>query len=85
MVATIMLLVNDLRGAFQPSMDTLRRELRESYPVAWSARQTQADVTFTDVVKYVEYLEKLANADSKEEAYKIRANALKELFDEEVD
>ena len=84
-VATIMLLANDLRGAFKPSMDTLRRELRESYPVAWSARQTPDDVAFTDVVKYVGYLEKLANADSKDEGYKIRARALKDLFDEEVE
>ena len=78
-----MLLANDLRGAFEPPMNTLRRELRESYPVAWGAQQTPSDVTFTDVVKYVGYLERLANCESKEEAFEVRAEALKDLFDED--
>ena len=81
--STILLLANDLRCAFEPPMNTLRRELRESYPVAWGAQQTPSDVTFTDVVKYVGYLERLANCESKEEAFEVRAEALKDLFDEE--
>ena len=84
-VATILLLADDLRGAFELPMNTLRQELRESYPVAWSGRQTPPDVTFADVVKYVGYLERLANCESKEEALEIRAEALKDLFEEVVE
>ena len=84
-VSTVMALSNDLRSAFEPPMNTLRREMREAYPVAWSARQTPPDTEFSDVVKYVGYLTELANSESKEDAYKIRARALKDLFDEEVE
>jgi hypothetical protein len=42
-------------------------------------------VTFADVVKYVGYLERLANCESKEEALEIRAEALKDLFEEVVE
>jgi len=82
-VATVMLLVNDLRSAWEIPMNTLRRELREAYPVVWSARQTPPDVTFTDVVKYVGYLEKLANCDNREEALEVRLEALRDLFEVE--
>ena len=83
--SAVMALSNDLRTAFEPPMNTLRREMREAYPVAWSARQTPPDTEFSDVVKYVGYLTELANSESKEDAYKIRARALKDLFDEEVE
>ena len=83
--STVMALSNDLRTAFEPPMNTLRREMREAYPVAWSARQTPPDTEFSDVVKYVGYLTELANSESKEDAYKVRARALEDLFDEEVE
>ena len=84
-VSTVLALSNDLRSAFEPPMNTLRREMREAYPVAWSGGQTPSDTEFSDVVKYVGYLEELADSENKEEAYNIRARALKDLFDEEVE
>jgi len=80
-VATILLLADDLRGAFEPQMTTLRRELREAYPVAWTARQTPPNVTFADVAKYCGYLEEMLDANNDtEELQEIRARAEKDLF-----
>ena len=82
-VATVMLLADDLRSALELPMNTLRRELRESYPVAWAAGLTPSDVTFADVVKYVAYLEELQNAENRDEFLEIRARTLKDLYNEE--
>ena len=81
-VATILLLADDLRGALEPQMTTLRHELRNAYPVAWSARQTPPNVTFADVAKYSGYLKEMLGANNDtEELQEIRARAEKDLFD----
>lgn len=82
LVTTMRTLSNDLRNSLTPSMNTLRSELRHSYPIAWCTRQTSDDVTFTDVVKFVTLLETLQDAGDREEFLEISEAAQKDLFNE---
>ena len=82
LVTTMRTLSNDLRNSLTSSMTTLCSELRQSYPIAWCARQTSDDVTFAYVTKFVTHLAALQNADDREEFSKIREAALKDLFNE---
>ncbi len=82
LVTTMRTLSNDLLNSLTSSMTTLRSELRHSYPIAWCARQTSDDVTFTDVVKFVTLLETLQNAGDREEFLEISEAAQRDLFNE---
>ena len=80
LATTMLTLSDDLRQSLEPSMNTLRHDIRDSYPIAWCAGQTSDDVTFAYVAKFVTHLEALQNADDREEFSKIREAALKDLF-----
>ena len=85
LVTTMLTLSDDLRQALELPMNTLRRELRSAYPVAWHNGQTPEEVTFADVTKCVTILEALEGAESRDEFDEIRALALEELFNEEAE
>ena len=82
LATTMLTLSNDLRQSLEPSMNTLRHEIRKSYPIAWFEGQISDDVTFAYVAKFVTHLEALQNADDREDFSKIREAALKDLFNE---
>jgi hypothetical protein len=82
LVSTMLILSNDLRNSLIQSMNTLRSELRHSYPIAWFARQTSDGVAFEDVVKFVTLLETLQNAGDREEFLEISDAALGDMFNE---
>ena len=52
LVSIIEALVNDLRSALEPEMNTLRHELLRAYPVAFCNHQTPPETTYSDVSTY---------------------------------
>jgi len=80
LVSTMATLADDLRQSLELEMNTLRRELRESYPVAWCSGQTSPEITFADVTKHVSILEEMQNVDSKEEFFEIQERVLLHPF-----
>ncbi len=79
LVGLVSALSDDLRSSLRITMTTLRRELREAYPISWFNNQTSPDVTFADVVQHVEILKHLAESDDREEFLERQAEAFEQL------
>jgi hypothetical protein len=82
LATTMLILSDDLHHSLEPSMNTLRHDLRNSYPIAWCAGHTSDDVTFAYVTKFVTHLEALQNAGDREEFSDLRKVAREDLFNE---
>ncbi|HJL60256.1 MAG TPA: hypothetical protein QF621_07880, partial [Candidatus Thalassarchaeaceae archaeon] len=85
LVSLMHTLADDLRSSLEPKQNTLRRELLDSYPVAWCANQTSPNTTLAEVSKFINIIHDIQDAQSKEEFHEIQKAALKELFNEEVE
>ncbi len=70
---------DDLGTALDISMNTLRKELVESYPVAWFSGQTDPSLTFDKVSIYVGHLMDLSYCESQDEFEDV-SNAFAALF-----
>jgi hypothetical protein len=79
LVSLVSTLSDDLRSSLELSMNTLRRELCEAYPIAWFNNQTQKDVVFDDVEQHVVHLHRLENAEDKEDFEELRQEAFEEI------
>ena len=70
---------DDLGTALDIGMNTLRKELVESFPVAWFSGQTDPSLTFDKVSIYVNHLMDLIRTESQDEFEDV-SNAFAALF-----
>ncbi|MDP6562629.1 MAG: hypothetical protein QF377_02535 [Candidatus Thalassarchaeum sp.] len=70
---------DDLGTALDIGMNTLRKELVESFPVAWFSGQTDPSLTFDKVSIYVSHLMDLIRTESQDEFEDV-SNAFAALF-----
>ena len=79
MVSLMEALNDDLGAALDFSMNTLRKELVDAYPVSWFAGQTDPSLTFEQVSIYVDHLMDLSECVCEEEFDDV-SNAFAALF-----
>ncbi|MEE2758657.1 MAG: hypothetical protein VYA86_01620 [Candidatus Thermoplasmatota archaeon] len=81
LVTTMETLADDLRCAIvNEDLNTLRRELKRSYMLAWCTGKVPPVTTFEDVLNYLRHVSSIQNSKDRDEALMRQKIAIRELY-----